>query len=62
MLRLRFKNTTLEELLLEDARRLHEEAQGTLAGDERERLSRKARQTKHHLQEWLTSPGLKAPT
>ena len=61
MLRLRFKNTTLEELLLEDARRLHEEAQGILSGDERERLSRKTRQTKH-LQEWLTSPGLKAPT
>ena len=60
MLRLRFKNTTLEELLLEEARRLHQEAKGFPPGGERERFIRKSRRTKH-LQEWTTSPGLKAP-
>jgi len=59
--RLRFKNTTLEELLVEEAQRLREEAQGIPPG--RERLVRQARRAKaaSHLREWLASPGLQPP-
>ncbi|MBR0916482.1 hypothetical protein [Bradyrhizobium japonicum] len=58
MLRLRFKNTTLEELLVEEAQRLREEAQGIAPGSER--LVRQARRAKagSHLKEWFVSAGL----
>lgn len=58
--RLRFKNTTLEELLVDEAQRLREEAEGIPPDTGRERLVRKARRAKvaSHLREWLTSPGL----
>lgn len=56
--RLRFKNTTLEELLVEARLR---EAQGIPPG--KERLVRQARRAKtaSHLREWLASPGLQPP-
>jgi hypothetical protein len=43
---------------------LRQEAQGSHTGVEREKLLRLARQaeTAAHIQEWLTSPGLRAPT
>jgi hypothetical protein len=51
----------LEELLVEEAQRLREEAQGIPPG--RERLVRQARRAKaaSHLREWLASPGLQPP-
>ncbi|WP_454620470.1 hypothetical protein [Bradyrhizobium cenepequi] len=60
--RLRFKNTTLEELLVEEAQHLREEAQG-IPRTVRERFIRQARRAKatSHLREWLTSPGLQPP-
>ena len=60
--RRRFKNTTLEELLLGEEQRPREEAQGISPGIARERLIRKARRTKatSRLREWLTS-GLQPP-
>jgi hypothetical protein len=50
--------------LLQEAERLRKEARGTPAGVERDRLIRRARlaETASHMREWLTSPGLKAPT
>ena len=59
--RLRFKNTTLEELLVEEAQLLREEAQSIPPG--RERLIRHARRAKtaSHLREWLASPGPQSP-
>ena len=65
MERRRFKQTTpLEQRLTAEVERLQKEARGTPPGIERERLIRRARQaeTAVHLQEWLTSPGLRAPT
>ena len=65
MERRRFKPTApLGQRLTEVAQRLRTEARGTPPGIERERLIRRARQaeTAVHIQEWLTSPGLKAPT
>jgi hypothetical protein len=61
--RLRFKNTTLEELLAE-AQRPQEDVQGVPPGSERDRLFRKTRQAKaaSHLQKWLISPGPRPPT
>jgi hypothetical protein len=43
---------------------LRKEARGVYPGVEREKLLRRARQaeTAAHIQEWLTSPGLQAPT
>jgi hypothetical protein len=54
----------LDKRLAEEAQRLRQEARGTPSGVERERLIRKARQaeTAFHINEWLNSPGLKAPT
>ena len=54
----------LDKRLSEEAERLRKEARGTPAGVERERLIRRARiaETAAHLREWLSSPGLKAPT
>jgi hypothetical protein len=65
MERRRFKQTTpLELRLTAEAERLRKEARGTPPGIERERLIRRARQaeTAVHIQEWLTSTGLRAPT
>jgi hypothetical protein len=62
--RRRFKQTeSLEQRLVEEATKLRKEAQGTPPGIERERLIRRARQaeTASHMNEWLTSPGLRAP-
>ncbi len=64
MQRRRFKQTTpLDQRIEEHAKRLRKEAQGTPRGVERERLIRRARQaeTASHMQEWLTSPGLRPP-
>jgi hypothetical protein len=54
----------LDKRLAEEAQRLRKEARGTPPGVERERLIRKARQaeTAFHINEWLSSPGLKSPT
>ncbi|MEH2506598.1 hypothetical protein V1290_005409 [Bradyrhizobium sp. AZCC 1578] len=51
------------ERLLREAGRLRQEARRTPTGIERERLLRKARQleTAARMQEWLSSPGLRAP-
>ncbi|WFU75029.1 hypothetical protein QA642_13860 [Bradyrhizobium sp. CB2312] len=59
--RLRFKNTTLEELLVEAAQDLREEAQSIPPG--RERVVRQARRAKaaSHLRGWLASQGLQSP-
>jgi hypothetical protein len=64
MQRRRFKQTlTLETRLAEEAKRLREEAKLLAPGALREELIRKARraETASHLNEWLTSPGLKQP-
>jgi hypothetical protein len=47
-----------------EAERLREEAEKLPPGHEREMLLREARQanTASHIDEWLTSPGLKEPT
>ena len=65
MQRRRFKQVDpLEKRLSEDAKRLREKARGTPPGVERDRLIRRARflETAAHMSEWLSSPGLKAPT
>lgn len=64
MERRRFKQTTtLEQRLEEQAQRLRNEAKGTPPGIARERLIRRARQaeTAGQVQQWLNSPGLRAP-
>ena len=64
MERRRFKQTVpLDQRLMAEAERLRKEARGTPPGIERERLIRRARQaeTAAHMQEWLSSPGLRAP-
>lgn len=45
------------------AERLRQEARGTPPGIERDRMIRRARQaeTALHVNEWLSSPGLRAP-
>ena len=50
--------------LVDEAERLRKQARGTPPGIERERLIRRARQieTASHVSEWLSSPGLRAPT
>ncbi|QHO71311.1 hypothetical protein ACH79_00310 [Bradyrhizobium sp. CCBAU 051011] len=61
----RFKQTkTLEDRLEAEAARLRAEAKLIPPGVERQRLLRKARQavTASQISEWLTSPGLQAPT
>nr|WP_284275894.1 hypothetical protein [Bradyrhizobium iriomotense] len=63
--RRRFKQIDpLDKRLTDAARQLRREAQDTPPGVERERLIRRARQaeTASHINEWLTSPGLKPPT
>lgn len=62
--RRRFKQTvSLGDRLTEEAKRLRKQAQGTPPGIQRERLVRRARQldTAAHVNEWITSPGLRPP-
>ena len=64
MQRRRFKQTTpLDQRLTEQAERLRKEAQGTPPGVQRDKLVRRARQleTASHMQDWLSSPGLRVP-
>lgn len=64
MLRRRFKQTqSLKQRLVEQVKRLREEAKLKGPGVERETLLRRARQaeTAAHIEEWLSSPGLKPP-
>lgn len=63
--RRRFEQTDLlDKDFLEEAKRLRKEARGTVPGVERDRLIRRARQAEigAHISEWISSPGLKAPT
>ena len=61
--RRRFRNTTLEEVLANEAQRLRREAQGIPPGYKRGRLVRNARQaeTASHIMDWIMSPGLQPP-
>ncbi|WP_028166357.1 hypothetical protein [Bradyrhizobium elkanii] len=61
--RRRFRNTTLEEMLADQAQRLARQAQGIPPGYKRQRLVRKARQaeTASHMIDWIMSPGLQPP-
>jgi hypothetical protein len=54
---------SLEERLIEDAKRLREEAKLLPPGAVRDATLRKARQaeTGAHVSEWLRSPGLQPP-
>jgi hypothetical protein len=64
MQRRRFKHTlTFPERLDQEAERLRTEAGKLPPGIEREELLRKARQaeTAFHVNEWLSSPGLRPP-
>ncbi|EHR04705.1 hypothetical protein [Bradyrhizobium sp. WSM471] len=63
--RRRFKQTrTLTQRLAEEAARLREEARTLAPGHRREMLLRRARQdeTAMHIDAWLQSPGLRAPS
>jgi hypothetical protein len=57
------QTTSLNQRLEEQAKRLRLEAKGTPPGFEREKLICGARQaeTAAHMQEWLSSPGLRPP-
>jgi len=57
------RNKSLEERLAQEAERLREEAKLLPPGALREELILKARhaETASHLNEWLTSPGLRPP-
>jgi hypothetical protein len=62
--RRRFKQPqSLKQRLVEQVKRLREEAKLMAPGFDREALLRKARQTETaaHIDEWLSSPGLKPP-
>ena len=62
--RRRFKQLlSLSERLEQEAARLRAQAKSLPYGPERERLLRKARQaeTATHVDEWLSSPGLRTP-
>lgn len=64
MQRRRFKQTLiLEARLADEAKRLRAEAKRLPPGAERDELIRKVRQAEiaSHLNEWLTSPGLRPP-
>ena len=64
MPRIRFKNTlTSPDRLTREVERFRQEAETKPPGLEQDALLRKARQaeTAAHMQEWLTSPGLRAP-
>ncbi len=63
--RRRVKQTlSLDQRLTDQAERLKKEARGTPPGIERERLLRRARhaETAAHMEQWLMSPGLRAPS
>ncbi len=63
--RRRFKQIDrLDKRLAQEAKRLRDEARGTPAGIERQRLLRRARQaeTASQIDQWLTSKGLQPPT
>jgi hypothetical protein len=65
MQRRRFKNTlTFPDRLANEAERLREEAETKPPGPERDALLRKARQADiaAHIDQWVSSPGLKSPT
>lgn len=65
MLRRRVKQTvSLEERLIEQAKRWREEARSVRSREERDGLIRKARQAEAaaHVADWLASPGLQPPT
>ncbi|MCK1512097.1 hypothetical protein IVB22_05840 [Bradyrhizobium sp. 190] len=53
----------LDTRLSAEAERLRKEARGTPPGVERDRLIRLARlaETASHMNQWLSSPGLKVP-
>jgi hypothetical protein len=55
---------SLDQRLTDQAERLKKEARGTPPGIERERLLRRARhaETAAHMEQWLTSPGLRSPS
>jgi hypothetical protein len=57
------QSSPLEVRLIEEAKRLREEAKEHPPGADREALMRKARQaeTGSHMSEWLASPGLQPP-
>jgi hypothetical protein len=64
MQRRRFKQTqSLEARLAEEAKRLRREAKLLPAGAKRDEMIRKARQaeTASHMNDWLTSSGLRPP-
>ncbi|WJR75982.1 hypothetical protein QOU61_24820 [Bradyrhizobium sp. NP1] len=64
MERHRFRQTqSLEKRLAEEAKRLRAEAKLLPPGAERDEMIRKARQAEiaAHMNEWLTSPGLRPP-
>jgi hypothetical protein len=64
MFRRRFKQLPpLAQRLVEEAQRLRKEASDTLPGIERQRLIQRARQAEaaYQINEWITSPGLRAP-
>jgi hypothetical protein len=58
------KSPTLYERLVEQKKRLEHEAGQTGAGAARNKLLEKIRQldVAAHINEWLSSPGLRAPT
>jgi hypothetical protein len=65
MQRRRFKNTlTFPDRLANEAERLREEAETKPPGPERDALLRKARQADiaAHIDQWVSSRGLKSPT
>lgn len=65
MQRRRFKNIlTFPDRLAKEAERLREEAKTKPPGQERDDLLRKARQAEiaAHIDQWVSSPGLKPPT
>ena len=64
MQRRRFKNVlTFPDRLSNEAERLRQEAETKPPGPEQDSLLRKARQveTAAHIDEWISSPGLKPP-
>ncbi|WP_159009099.1 hypothetical protein [Bradyrhizobium sp. S69] len=64
MQRRRFKNVlSFPDRLNQEAQRLREEAKKMPHGTERDALLKKARQaeTAAHMDEWLSSPGLRPP-
>jgi hypothetical protein len=65
MQRRRYKNTlTFPDRLTKEAERLRQEAEASPPGPQRDELLRKARQAETALpiNEWISSPGLRAPT